>query len=404
MNALLLSLILLAAPPNGQAPANVPAPMGDREPEVDTAFVWRMGDTVQLVGDGHREGPTDEFVTAMGPPANDANKWFISVITSRGCSHCARLKADWQSSPELLAFGNPGDAKASWAHLNFYSYEDKSQAFRWEKIKVTAFPTILIQPPRDGSYGNPATVVGQPVGYSTAPKLSAEMTAWFKAYLSKYHEKKRADLGPVKGGIGQIGTDPPWAPQPKVEPAPSPFLPNAFPFPIEPPKPPVAPVAPPAEPKPDSLVDGSEVLVITNDASQVDDPQIQRFLKRIRGERRVRLVDWKDVKDRLRIQERDLPTVVVTDSEGRIADKISGRLLPNLRDVGIGDLPWSSILALLSSGFSVAAVVPIGVWLAKKVRAARIASGKAPLVSDEAFDQLAKYIELKINEKFPPTK
>ena len=139
----------------------VPAAKGQSIP-VDSAEVLRLGDMVQHV-DGNRYGQKaeDEYVEALKPPASDADKWFISVITSRGCKGCVQLKEDFAKSPWLLALANPNDSKKSWAHYTVYDMADKSQSWRWENIKVTGYPTILVQPPRSGKYGDSSTVVFQ---------------------------------------------------------------------------------------------------------------------------------------------------------------------------------------------------------------------------------------------------
>lgn len=413
MNAFLLSTVLalaaLAGPPadstksphNGQAPVP-PAPVGDKAPEVDSNAVYRMGDTVQLVGGGPRSEAVDDFVAMMGagPPENDSHKWFISVVSMRGCSFCTKLKSDWGTAAPLLAFANPNDAKASWAHLNFYQIEDKSQEWRWKGIKLTSFPTILIQPPRDGSYGNPSAVAGQITGYSSPDKLAGEMTTWFKAYIAKHSERKRADLGPVKNGIGQIGQigqigiDPPWAPTPKVEPTvpTTPVVPN-FPFAIDPPKQPVAPQVPGQVPSvaPNQELDNAVLCIYEPDGSNpYDDPHVKRMIDRMRGNKRVRLVSWSDVKNRFNNgvnTNAEQPAVIVTNAEGQVTERLGGKLLPVIRNIGIGDLPWSSFLLLFTGGFSTAAVLPIGIWLVKKIRAARVAAGQTPFVTDAQIDQ-----------------
>src|SRR5690606_33375562 len=102
------------------------------EPEVDTAEVLRLGNMVQHV-DGIGNDPADMFVEAMGPPASDADKWFISVLSMQGCAACQRLKSQWTTDPWLLALANPNDPANSWAHFNIYMREDASQAFRFER-------------------------------------------------------------------------------------------------------------------------------------------------------------------------------------------------------------------------------------------------------------------------------
>ena len=77
-----------------------------QEAEVDRAEVLRLGNMVQHVGDIESD-PVDLFVEAMGPPASDADKWFVSVFTTQGCAPCQKLKADWGTNPWLLALADP---------------------------------------------------------------------------------------------------------------------------------------------------------------------------------------------------------------------------------------------------------------------------------------------------------
>ena len=95
-------------------------------PQVDQAEVMRLGDMVQHVGD-HVAGDesADAFVAAMSPPESDADKWFISVLSMRGCAGCEKLKRDWATNEWLLALANPNDPKKSWAHYKVYDKDDR---------------------------------------------------------------------------------------------------------------------------------------------------------------------------------------------------------------------------------------------------------------------------------------
>lgn len=204
-----------------------------QEPEVDTAEVLRMGNLVQHI-DGIGSDPADRFVEAMGPPASDADKWFISVLSMRGCAACQKLKRDWATNPWLLALADPHDPKKSWAHYNVYLREDRSQAFRFENIRVTAYPTILVQPPRSGRYGEASTVVYQGTYGGDPERLARQITEAIRRYLAKLDAVPPAP----RGFEGTIGVDPPWQPTPQLDP-PSPVAP-VFPDgrPLIPPGPP----------------------------------------------------------------------------------------------------------------------------------------------------------------------
>src|SRR5437016_2329230 len=76
----------------------------DPPTQVDQAEVLRLGNLVQVVGAGARgDNNVDAYVEALGPPASDIDKWYISVVTMKGCPSCEQLKKDWSASAALLA-------------------------------------------------------------------------------------------------------------------------------------------------------------------------------------------------------------------------------------------------------------------------------------------------------------
>lgn len=198
----------------------------DSRPPVDRSEVLRLGDTVQRLGDGIRAGETELFAAAMAPPASDADKWFISFITTKGCVPCEKLKQEWTTNPWLLALANPADPKQSWAHFTVYDKDDRSQSFRFENIKRNSFPTIIVQPPRSRRYGEPSTVVYQGTYQGDPERLAREIITAMRQYLDKLQ---------LRGGPA----DPPWQPLPKVQPTPQfpTFDPTIPPAPPTPPTP-----------------------------------------------------------------------------------------------------------------------------------------------------------------------
>lgn len=197
----------------------------DREadPEVDQAAVLRLGDFVQHVTNvGQRI--EDPFVEAMGPPPSDADKWFISILTTKGCIPCEQLKSDWQTSPWLMALANPRDAKQSWAHYNVYEAGDDSQKFRFEDIKIAGYPTILVQPPRSGRFGDPKIVVFQGTYEGKPEELAREIISAIRQYVERH------PAAPVTGR--RPASEPPFvppAPEDPLAPPPAPFLPETWP-------------------------------------------------------------------------------------------------------------------------------------------------------------------------------
>jgi len=378
--------------------------------EVDQEEIRRLGDMVQQVGGGHRSDPNvDAYVEAMGPPASDADKWFISLLSMRACPACEKLKRDFAADSWLRALANPSDPKQSWSHFNVYDRDDKSQAFRFEKVKVAGYPTVLVQPPRSGKYGEPKTIVFQATGYAGDPhKLAGDIAAAIRKYV--------APVEPRREGHQQLAADrtPPWQPVPKQEPVTPLEIPPVSPLdPVTiPPAPGPAPkpVDPPAMPPTAEPISAyPEAIVITDSEdglNATNDERIKSILEGLRRERgknlKVRFMDWRDAKDRFPVHRDEMPVVLLTN-DGRIEDKISGRLLPYVqtdrRPVGIADLPVASILTLILSGFSVPAAFQVGLWLVGFIRARRQAAGKPLLLDDEALARLAEAVQGLLTSK-----
>jgi hypothetical protein len=205
-----------------------------RNPEVERDAVVRLGNMVQRLGvDGIAADEVDAFVEAVAPPADDSGKWFIYIVTMQGCQPCAKLKRDWASSQDLQAFAKPSDASNSWAHFTTYDKDDETQAWRFKNIKISSYPTIIIQPPRSGTFGDPKTVVFQKAGYDGDPKkLAQAMSSAIRRYSASLPKK------------GTAQRTPPFKPSPK----PSPVLPpDVGPPPVVPPN-----IPPDVPPSPDS--------------------------------------------------------------------------------------------------------------------------------------------------------
>ena len=164
-----------------------------------TGEVVRRGDLVEHV-DGSIRDTTSDFLEAIKPPASDADKWFVSVLTTRGCKPCKQLQREWETNRWLLALADPNDSDGSWAHFGVFDCSDESQAWRFRDLTIEAYPTILVQPPRTGQYGDPSTVIYQSK-YGGDPKtLAQDIARSIRHYLEKETELH--------------GISPPWRPTP----------------------------------------------------------------------------------------------------------------------------------------------------------------------------------------------
>jgi hypothetical protein len=203
-------------------------------PEVDTSEVLRRGDDVAIVGEGPRNQETEALRLALAPPADDNHKWSLTLVSLKGCVPCERLKADFRKAPELLAFIAAPEESKAWAHWNEYLADDTlQQKLRLKAYKFAGYPTLILQPPRNGMWGDPATVVFQHAGYAGDPKLLADklrkaLQAYVAVMESRGYPKRASDKqaqqaspsdAPTSsftsyGEVGQVGAgvDPPFPP------------------------------------------------------------------------------------------------------------------------------------------------------------------------------------------------
>jgi len=424
------------------------------------AEILRRGNFVEHLGGDMRFADAEAIASAavadvMGQPADDNHKFFITLITQRGCAPCARLKADFASDKHLQALVNTTDHKQSWAHFNLYDAADKSQSFRWSKVQIKGYPTILIQPPRNGKYGDSKIVINQLTGYDgNGEKLFNAIAGSIRAYVAKQAQKQAIESGAAVGtptnryGVGTptnrhsnqycqaevdydrtpsdylapIGVDPPWSPRPKNEPpvTPSPLLPNpspvgpdAFPFPLDPD---AKPDAKPDVAPNDAIPQYAEVVVIQDaEAKDEDAGELVKFAKRLRHKRsgmKFRVLDWKEASKIYPISRDELPVAVVT-SDGKVESKILGRLLDVLNPPaanpeqpsgqGLETFPVSSLVALLSGG-GVGAAIPIVIWGLLYLRSKRRAAGQqviAPQIDEAQFGLLVNAVVSTVLSKIP---
>lgn len=176
-------------------------PQPGQSPQVDMDEVYRRGDMVVRAGDGIRADGDQAFTDALGAPADDSGKWFITIIKDVNCVPCQKLERDLAESEHLKAWANIKDAKASWSHCSIYWANDPLQKFRWANIKVNGYPTVLLQPPRNRQFGDPSTVVAQVTGYTTPQALAKQLREAMSAYMKKtfqqqhYTRNERQSLG-----------------------------------------------------------------------------------------------------------------------------------------------------------------------------------------------------------------
>lgn len=185
---------------------------GGAVPEVDKDEVIRRGNLEEYV-DGESKFSNeygDHIAQIASTPANDNEKWFISVIAKKPCPACDALRAAWYGQDETLrAYAKPELPRESWAHFTWYNYDDPYQKWRWTKtpqnpnpIEITAFPTVVVQPPRSKAYGNPQTVVLKYVWDGDSAKLAQAINGSIRAYVDTLHKKN--ELNAIEGSESRV--------------------------------------------------------------------------------------------------------------------------------------------------------------------------------------------------------
>lgn len=199
----------------------VPAPAKGAVPQVDKDSVLRRGNLAEHIDGTIRNPAVTLWGQLSGPPASDADKWTIAVISMQRCPTCAKLKQDWASDPELRAFAKPElqNQKESWSHFQWYDKADATQQHQWKDLKVTAYPTVIVSPPRTGDYGSPKTVVFQQVygRGSTPQQLARDIRDAITRYAARYSPTRAADEEAMLPESGAIAAPPPVAVKPKAD-------------------------------------------------------------------------------------------------------------------------------------------------------------------------------------------
>jgi hypothetical protein len=259
--------------------AQPPPPSEERNvPWKAQAEILRRGAMVERVrGFQDPADPLAAIADAMQPPPDDSHKWLFTLVVTKNCRWCEQMRSDFASHPKLKAWVDTADYRKSWAHWQVVQIEDASQAWRFEFFKPTQFPTLIVQPPVNGSWGDPHTIVFAHQGYLPPDTLDGKIRAAIQAYAAKVYPRHLAweaqrpsqDVSFFDGGTQQApaGYNPP-APAPSPLPSlPSlPSVPTTIP-PTMPPSP--APSATPELTIPLQFPSISTILLFLTAASNV---------------------------------------------------------------------------------------------------------------------------------------
>lgn len=201
------------------------------------AFVQELG-TIQA----------DEFdviADALAPPQNDSFKWFISVVYKKGDAASDKLRKDIATSPIFRAWIHVDKPAESFVHYHERDVDDDTQKSWFKGIQSDIdkgdFPIIVLQPPKNGSYGPNKTIVAVIHGYEGDPKTSVKklrdaISIYIRALLRKNTVSMKGDntMRPEVEDTGHaqmppVGAVPPFHSGPNTAPrAPVPSFPPAI--------------------------------------------------------------------------------------------------------------------------------------------------------------------------------
>ena len=211
------------------------------------AEIARRGAMVERV-DGVQEAlnPQSAKAAAMQPPTDDSYKWLFTLVVTRNCQWCEAARRDFESDARLKAWVDSKDYAKSWAHWQVVQIEDQSQAWRWKDFKPTRFPALIVQPPVNGSWGDPHTIVFAQQGYLKPAELDAAIRKAIQLYAAKTYPRRLEWEGvastrnategvPYSGQTGGFQQASGWTP-PVTPPAPLPPVPNQPNYPNVPPQ------------------------------------------------------------------------------------------------------------------------------------------------------------------------
>lgn len=212
-----LVLIGLACTVRGQGPKESDVP------EAAHYETLRRGDHLETLG-STQAGPEAAVVASLAPPEDDSDRWWICVVTSKDVAWrkaCGQLLVDFDTSINLRAWADIDNPALSWAHFQERDFDDPINK-DWlagirEQLAGQAFPAVVLQPPRNGSYGRNAVTVGIIHGYNgDAKQLSDRIRAKIKAYSDKVAADKLV-LGP-RSRPGHAQSSPPYMDRGPVRP------------------------------------------------------------------------------------------------------------------------------------------------------------------------------------------
>lgn len=156
--------------------------------------IERRGYLVQKIDDQISDMAADALAEAFAIPADDSHKFTLTVLYGAyRNSQLDKLKQDLLTAKELEPWVRCKDrgkgsydvasTEESHLHCRFDQHKSPYVPKQWTGIKILDYPTLLLQPPRNGKWGPPDTVINQKTGYDGDPTKLAE---WIRGSIGRY--------------------------------------------------------------------------------------------------------------------------------------------------------------------------------------------------------------------------
>ena len=163
------------------------------------------------------------FCQALATPEDDSGKWYLTLIVKKGDAKSDAMRTMIAQNQAIRAWVDVANPKQSFTHFQEKSVDDQTQrdwlAPMQPAIAEFGLPALVLQPPRNGKFGDSSRVVKTIHGVRTGEDLDERLREAVKVYCESIDH-------PIQ--IGQASAEnpmavaPPFNVQPTPDAAPSP--------------------------------------------------------------------------------------------------------------------------------------------------------------------------------------
>lgn len=152
------------------------------------------------------------MAAALAPPADDSDKWFVTLVYEPGKEDSEYMRSVIAKSTDIKCWIDANDASKSPTHYQERSITNPTQK-DWisgvqPAIDAKGLPMLVLQPPRNGKFGKPTTVVKAIHGIGSGKYIADKFREAIREYIASL------ESSPMSGGIKADYLNPATAPAP----------------------------------------------------------------------------------------------------------------------------------------------------------------------------------------------